>query len=208
MYVLCLAGWKIVEGALMQIDSGPKGVVCGVTKGMEIYCRLGITDAMHTGSKWEKISGSLKYISCGAYGYWGVAQNNEIYFTALMSGANTKWSKIDGSLTQIEAGPNGQVWGVNVNKELYTRIGVSRSSPSGFKWKKIGSRSFISVTIGLNKLYAIDVGYTVYMGSIVRQTSPGLCFTSVQSSKWWSTLELLTASLIFYIFASICKDTT
>ena len=158
----------------MQIDSGPKGVVCGVNKAMEIYCRLGITDALTIGTSWEKIAGSLKYISCGAYGYWGVNQNNEIYFTALMSGANTKWTKIDGSLTQIEAGPNGQVWGVNVNKELYTRTGVSRFSPSGSKWQKVGSRSFVFVTIGLDKLYAVDVGYTVYMGSIVRQSSSGL----------------------------------
>jgi hypothetical protein len=95
-----------------------------------------------------------------------------------MSGANTKWTKIDGSLTQIEAGPNGHVWGVNVNNELYTRIGVSQTSPSGSKWETIGSRSFVSVTIGLDKLYAVDVGNTVYMGSIARQTSPGLCRNS------------------------------
>ena len=174
--ISCIADWTVVGGALMQIDSGPRGVVCGVNKGMEIYCRLGITNKLATGSKWEKISGSLKYISCGAYGYWGVTQSNDIYFTAVVNGASTKWTKIDGSLTQIEAGPKGEVWGVNVNQELYTRIGVSQSSPSGFKWKKIGTRSFSSVTVGVDKLYAIDVGYTVYTGSVVRQASPGVWY--------------------------------
>lgn len=166
--------WKLVDGSLMQIDSGPNGVVCGVTKGFEIFCRAGITEVQPVGLKWVKISGQLKYISCGAYGYWGISENNDILFTTVMSGANTQWNKIDGGLVQVEAGPNDQVWGVSGNKELYTRIGVSQSSPSGFSWKKIGSRSFLSVTIGLSKLYAIDVGYSVYVGSIVRQTSPGL----------------------------------
>ena len=179
----CIAGWTVVGGSLMQIDSGPKGVVCGVNKGMEIYCRFGITDKLATGSKWTKLSGSLKYISCGAYGYWGVSQSNEVYFTAAVSGATTQWTKIDGSLTQIEAGPKGEVWAVNGNKELYTRIGVSQSSPSGFKWKKVGTRSFSSVTIGLDKLYAVDVGYTVYMGSIMRQTSSGLWYNCCVSKR-------------------------
>ena len=157
----------------MQIDSGPKGVVCGVNKAMHIYCRTGITDSTPMGSNWEKISDSLKYISCGAYGYWGVSQTNEVYFTAVMNGEDTNWSKIDGSLIQIEAGPNGPVWGVNVNNELYTRIGVSRSAPSGLKWQKIGSRSFVFVTVGMSRLYAVDVRNTVFMGT-VGKTTPGI----------------------------------
>ena len=173
MSCLLVSGWNLISGALMQIDSGPKGVVCGVNKAMHIFCRTGITDAQPSGTEWEKISGSLSYISCGAYGYWGVTQSGVIYFTALTSGVNTKWTKIDGSLTQIEAGPEGQVWGVNTNKELYTRIGVSQSSPSGFKWQKVGSRSFVFVTVGLNIVYALDGGYTVYVGSVVVQTPPG-----------------------------------
>ena len=119
---MCFTEWKVVGGALMQIDSRPKGVVCGVKKAMEMYCRFDITDALAIGTSWEKIADSLKYIFCEAYGYWGVNQNNEIYFTALIRGANTKRTKIDGSLTQVEAGPNGQVWGVNVNEELYKSV--------------------------------------------------------------------------------------
>ena len=172
---LYFAGWKLVQGALMQIDSGPKGVVCGVNGNMNIYCRVGITDQVPTGTKWTQISGSLKYISCGAFGCWGVSQSNEIYFTAAVSGPTTQWTKIDGSLTQIEAGPKGEVWGVNANKELYTRIGVSQTSPSGLTWKKVGTKSYASVTIGMGKLYTIDVAYTVYMGSLVRQISQGWC---------------------------------
>ena len=171
--------WKQVQGSLMQIDSGPKGVVCGVNNQFKIYCRIGITDAAPMGASWERISGELKYISCGAYGYWGVSRTNRIFFTPTLNGANTKWAQISGDLVQIEAGPNGQVWGVNSNNMLYTRIGVSKSSPSGLEWKKIGTRSFVSVTVGLDKLYAIDVGYTVFIGTIIRQTSPGLFMVKV-----------------------------
>ena len=75
-------------------------------------------------------------------------------------------------MVQIEAGPNGQVWAVNSRAELYTRVGVSQSSPSGQSWQKIGSGKFTSATIGLNKVFAVGQDNTVYMGSI-----SGLCIT-------------------------------
>ena len=85
-----------------------------------------------------------------------------------------RWRKIGcDSMVQIEAGPNGQVWAVNSKGELHTRLGVSKSSPSGLSWQKIGNGNFLSITIGLNKVFAVAKNNTVYMGSI----RPGLCIT-------------------------------
>ena len=72
--------WKIIPGGLKQIDSGPKGIVCGVSSIDEVFCRTGITDATPEGSAWMKLDGSLKYISCGEFGHWGVNKNNQVFF--------------------------------------------------------------------------------------------------------------------------------
>lgn len=171
--------WKLVSGGLMQIDSGPKGVVCGVNRAYGVYCREGITDGQPTGTRWFKASGLLKYISCGGYGYWGVNAAGDIYFARYVYDdkiQTTNWQKIGGSLRQIEAGPDGEVWGVNSNDELFTRIGVTQGLPSGFKWRRIAGRSFVSVTVGQNALYAVDVGNTVYSGTMQRQAPPGMSF--------------------------------
>jgi hypothetical protein len=72
--------WKIIPGGLKQIDSGPKGIVCGVSSIDEVFCRTGITDGTPEGSAWIKLDGSLKYISCGEFGHWGVNKNNQVFF--------------------------------------------------------------------------------------------------------------------------------
>ena len=72
--------WKKIEGGLKQIDSGPKGIVCGVNSVDQVFCRTGITDATLEGSSWIALDGSLKYISCGEYGHWGVNKDNLVFF--------------------------------------------------------------------------------------------------------------------------------
>lgn len=83
-------------------------------------------------------------------------------------------------MVQIEAGPNGQVWAVSSKGDLYIRIGVSPSTPSGLSWQKIGKENFKSVTVGLNRIFAVDVNDTVYMGYI---SSEGLCNTLINFIK-------------------------
>ena len=55
----------------MQIDSGPEGIVLGVTENKEVYCRS---------NSWRRIRGFIKYISCGALGCWGVSPSNHVYY--------------------------------------------------------------------------------------------------------------------------------
>ena len=77
---LATNSWQRIQGGLKQIDSGPKGIVCGVNSNDDIYCRTGITDVKLDGLDWVKLEGSLKYISCGEYGHWGLNKNNIIFF--------------------------------------------------------------------------------------------------------------------------------
>ena len=75
-------------------------------------------------------------------------------------------------MVQLDAGPNGQVWAVSEKGDIYIRIGVSSSSPSGLSWQKMGKQNFKSVAVGLNKVFTVDVNNTVHMGYI---SSEGLC---------------------------------
>ena len=72
--------WLRIPGNLMQIDSGPFGIVWGVNRRQIVFCRTGITWRNPKGSGWCRIGGKLKYISCGELGCWGVSRNRHIVF--------------------------------------------------------------------------------------------------------------------------------
>lgn len=66
---------------LKQIDSGPEGVVLGVTLNDVVYCRSGILPSKPLGTLWKRIHGcELKYISCGRLGCWGVAPDGSVHY--------------------------------------------------------------------------------------------------------------------------------
>ena len=76
--------FRKIDGGLKQIDSGPKGIVCGVNSANEAFCRSGISDSLPEGSGWIKLADrpdlQIKYISCGEYGHWVVTKDNKIFF--------------------------------------------------------------------------------------------------------------------------------
>jgi hypothetical protein len=92
-------------GRLIQIDSGPLGVVYGVNNSDHIFCRQGINLSNPKGTQWAQVPGALKYVSCGVYGCWGLNSTNQIWFRYGVTPSNcagTKWVRIDGVLTQLE----------------------------------------------------------------------------------------------------------
>ena len=86
-HYLRYAKWTRIRGVkLVQIDSGPKGIVVGVTANNEVYCR--------SGKRWEKVNGRLKYISCGGLGCWGVSPGNRVFYREGVTSYNcagTSW---------------------------------------------------------------------------------------------------------------------
>ena len=49
-----------------------------------------------------------------------------------------EWQKVDGNVRQISVSPNGlHILGVSSKNQLYVRLGVTTSCPSGEKWDKI-----------------------------------------------------------------------
>jgi hypothetical protein len=113
-----------------------------------------------------RVSGKLKYISCGEYGHWGVNKANLIYFREGVSRSNpvgTKWRRIPGKLTQLEAGQYGQVWGVNKRGWVYVRTGVTEQVPWGRGWKRVKTKKAWSrITIGVGTVYGVAKHGQVY----------------------------------------------
>ena len=72
--------WLHIGGKLKQIDSGTFGLVWGVNKHHQIWCRTGITWRKTQGSGWRRVPGGLKYVSLGQFGAWGVNRHDNIYF--------------------------------------------------------------------------------------------------------------------------------
>ena len=72
--------WIHIGGKLKQIDSGTFGIVWGVNRHRNIYCRTGITWRNPKGRGWRHVGGKLKYVSAGSLGVWGVNKRNQIFF--------------------------------------------------------------------------------------------------------------------------------
>ncbi len=159
--------FRKVPGRLKQIDSGPPGIVCGVNKYDNIYCRKGVSPSVRYGRTWVKLPGKLKYISCGALGHWGVNKNNDIYYRYGVTAGKPqgiRWKHVPGKLHQIESGPDGAVWGVNIITGVYTRLGVSRTNPIGSRWKRFAKKKLVSISVGLGRLYGVDKKGKPYSG--------------------------------------------
>ena len=74
-------------------------------------------------SNWKQIAGSLKQISIGYSGIWGVNSNDEIYYRSGIIQDKKEgdiWHNIDGRLKHISSGEFG-VWGVNSLDSIYYR---------------------------------------------------------------------------------------
>ena len=73
----------------------------------------------------------------------------------------TGWRQISGNMMRIESGPNGAVWGVNKNGNIFTRAGVSRKNPIGQGWVRVGGR-LNYVTVGCTGVYGVGLKYAVW----------------------------------------------
>ena len=71
-------GGQKVAGKLQHVSVSPQGHVWGVNSANNIYIRTGITTSNKGGSSWKEVPGSLKQISAGGWGVWGVNARNEV----------------------------------------------------------------------------------------------------------------------------------
>ena len=160
--------WQTIPGALAQVDSGPAGVVYGVTKDHKIFVRQGILPSLPLGTMWRRVPGRLKYVSCGLFGCWGVNRRNHVYFRVGVKAGRPlglKWMKVGNvKLTQIEAGPGGIVAGLLPDGGVMIRSGITKDLPYGQTWKRLTTFRAPAkhVSISLDKIYIITQTRDVY----------------------------------------------
>uniref|UniRef100_A0A8C7K3K5 Fish-egg lectin n=1 Tax=Oncorhynchus kisutch TaxID=8019 RepID=A0A8C7K3K5_ONCKI len=124
LLVLCLLtvshAWDCQEVVniknLMQIDAGLGQVVATDTSQIPYYL---------VGDKWIRLPGSLKHITVGPAGIWGVNKDYAIY--KYVAG---NWVKAEGLLKQLDAGGEQFIVGANMND---TPFCLTRSATVGYK---------------------------------------------------------------------------
>lgn len=100
--------WKLIPGALKQVEIGPGGVY-GVNFNNEVFYRAGTYEKPgSSGTHWQILNGGLSHISVGRNGIWGSNSKQETYWAP--SGKRTRagkpynrWRKISGGGMQISA---------------------------------------------------------------------------------------------------------
>ncbi|XP_014679571.1 PREDICTED: tectonin beta-propeller repeat-containing protein-like, partial [Priapulus caudatus] len=128
-------GWSTIGPlSLRQISvNSVTNEAWAVAPNNEIYYRTGVvhtcgSENSAAGIDWLKIAGSLKFVSTGPAGVWGVNGNDMIYYRVGTNngqvGEGSSWQLVEGRLAQISSG-NGYVWGVNSVNDIYVRLGIT-----------------------------------------------------------------------------------
>ena len=169
---------------MKQIDSGPEGIVVGVTESHEIYYRTGISNTNYVGKEWVKIDGSLMHVSCGASGCWGVDSAEHVYYIDgifVQSCAGASLVAVDGKMNQVEVGVFADVYAINKHGNLYLRFGVTATNVFGTEWKLLRQAS--QVTSGwtgqyilVDKIVYESSGWYFFLDMILLSTQGLRCF--------------------------------
>ncbi|XP_035697092.1 perivitellin-2 31 kDa subunit-like isoform X1 [Branchiostoma floridae] len=106
--------------------------------------------------RWKPIDGSMKYVSVGSNGVWGVDHNNAIFYRSGTfeneASSGTDWVNVEGQLKQVASGY--AVWGIGTTNLIYTRLGTSARNPTGTAWEQIAG--------GLKQIDVSSTAYSVW----------------------------------------------
>ncbi|XP_071804529.1 uncharacterized protein [Asterias amurensis] len=103
----------------------------------------------HNKDPWSGLEGSLKHVSVGLAGVWGVNCKDQIYYredTYEEEVLGRDWVEVEGKLVQVDVGDD-VVWGVNSCQNIYYREGILGRNPTGNDWVLVeGSLKHVSVS--------------------------------------------------------------
>eukprot|EP00058_Branchiostoma_floridae_P010020 XP_002595508.1 hypothetical protein BRAFLDRAFT_69086 [Branchiostoma floridae] len=138
---------------------------CGNTPA-HCTCNGCIDYRRNNGTSWQQLDGSLRYVSVGPAGVWGVNCNNDIWYREGTYGderaVGSRWRLVSGKLKQLTVGYN-VVWGVNARDEIWIRVGITSSNPTGTDWVLVpGSLSMIYVSPSTNKVWGCNAGRQIF----------------------------------------------
>ena len=107
-------------GKLKQVDVGKVGLIYGLDKKGNVYCRSAITSQLREGQSWLRVDKNTTrkyiYVGCGEFGCWAVDDSNKIWFRVGSSKKNcagSLWKNVQGpEFTSLESGHHGLSIGV------------------------------------------------------------------------------------------------
>ncbi|MCB9492711.1 MAG: hypothetical protein H6679_00375 [Epsilonproteobacteria bacterium] len=109
--------WMEVDGGLVQLSVGPKGILWGVNENDDIFYRDGINSDNPEGTGWSQVQGKLKEVYITPFGstVYGKNKANEFFVSASGNPKNPAWEKQDQDDTQVTYAPNIQ----GMNTKVY-----------------------------------------------------------------------------------------
>ncbi|CAB3981094.1 Hypothetical predicted protein [Paramuricea clavata] len=136
--------WIKKDGHLTQIDNGLTTDVWGVSNNY-IY-------RLSKNSTWEQVEGSMKHVSTGEAGIWGVNSLNDVHIRKGVTSttpSGTEWKKIlPEKFKQIDSGPRGIVYAVNQPDFIFCRRGITTDIPEGTAWIRLdGLLKYVSCNV-------------------------------------------------------------
>ncbi|XP_055609024.1 tectonin beta-propeller repeat-containing protein [Uranotaenia lowii] len=136
-----------------QIAVGPTGLVWATLYNGRAIVRAGVTRDLLMGTAWLEVKPpgnnlSIAQVSVGTNSVWCVTNDNHVWFRRGVHGEasgisedaaiGSGWVEMVGNISYISVAPNDQVFAVgSEDRALYFRSGVSKSDPTGKKWRLI-----------------------------------------------------------------------
>eukprot|EP00058_Branchiostoma_floridae_P025381 XP_002610871.1 hypothetical protein BRAFLDRAFT_94875 [Branchiostoma floridae] len=84
-----------------------------------------LVTVMQAAPRWKPIDGSMKYVSVGSKGVWGVDHNNATFYRwgtfENEASSGTDWVNVEGQMKNVASGH--AVWGLGTDSTIYTRLG-------------------------------------------------------------------------------------
>jgi hypothetical protein len=107
--------WVHVEGAAKAIAVGPDGQPWVTNASGEIFHRQG---------SWRLLPGRANDIGVGADGSaWVLGTDNVAGGHSIFHWNGRDWDRVEGAAVRISVGPHGQPWVVNLQTNIFVRIG-------------------------------------------------------------------------------------
>ncbi|XP_060639785.2 fish-egg lectin-like [Anolis sagrei] len=145
IYRLLGSNLEKVSESFEQINAGGNLFVAGVKSGNHPMC-LSSSEflAMKPTSSvtWTVMSGTMKSLSCGLQGCWGVNTAGSVYFRTGIEPQRcqgTRWEYIPSTFSMIDVGSDGKVYGMKKGGDVFYRDGITDSKASGTRWTKVNN---------------------------------------------------------------------
>lgn len=117
-----LPGNRFVKVAVSPDDA----IVWALDDRFNVYARRNVTQNFQVGTSWEVVPGTIVKDVCISSGYvvWAVCANGDIacrYGVKESHPLGDYWKKMTGNFEHISVTPDGELWAINFNGQLFCR---------------------------------------------------------------------------------------